>query len=268
MDDHSLFPVTPTELGVLILRLQHLDGRVMSAKEWQSILSATRQVLPHRKKELIAPSGVDLQSFSTSDAGRILGATVTSFSSPETYKNNQRYAITNWITLVRNFYELASYRIPAQTLGFARELLQSARKHHDDSFVRAISVVAGNEPMLVRQVTSPSDLERWRKSLADRLGESRRRGAECRELARDGELKGDDYDEWYFESEEVLDLTAQFYRSFGYPIPNDHARLRDLRDEVERPTDEDDEDLETYVRDASANGGQHFWTVERIFEDL
>ena len=268
INQHSVFPVTSTELKVLISRLENLVGGVMSVQEWQAILSAVRQVIPRRNREVVAPSEVSLPSFAASDGGRILTATLRSFSSSETYKNNQRYHISNWITLVRNFYELACYTLPAQTLGFALEFLVAARKYSDDTFVLALSVVARNEPMLVRQVASRLDLDRWRASLADRVEGSLRTGVEHRDSAGDGELDVDDYDDWYFEAQEILDLAAQFYSSFGYPIPNDSVRLKDLMEDFERPTEKDDDDSKTLDRAKSAVSERDFWTIERIFEDL
>jgi hypothetical protein len=267
-NEHSVFPVTSTEFKVLISRLENLAGRVMSVHEWQAILSAARQVIPRRNREVIAPSEVSLPSFVASDGGRILAATLGSFSSSETYKNNQRYHISNWITLVRDFYELACYTVPAQTLGFALEFLNAARKYSDDSFVLALSVVARNEPMLVRQVASSVDLDRWRASLADRLEGCLRTGAEHRDSASDGELEVDNYDQWYFEAEEILDLAAQFYNSFAYPLPNNFVRLKDLKEDFERPTEKDDDDSKTYDRAKSAGAERDFWTIARIFEDL
>jgi hypothetical protein len=268
INEHSVFPVTSAELNVLISRLENFAGRVMSVHEWQAILSAVRQVIPRRNREVVAPSEVSLPSFVASDGGRILAATLGSFSSPETYKNNQRYHISNWITLVRNFYELACYTVPAQTLGFALEFLKAARKYSDDSFVLALSVVAKNEPMLVRQVASRVDLDRWRASLADRLEESLRTGVEHRDSASDGELEVDDYDQWYFEAQEILDLAAQFYNSFAYPLPNDSVRLKDVMEDFERPAEKNDDDSETFDRAKSAGSERDFWTIERMFEDL
>jgi len=267
MDQHSLFPRTAAEQGVLIQRLGGLAGHVMSVRDWQAMLSAARQLLPRSNKQLATPSEVDLWSFSTDPAGKILSATLSSFSSPKTFDNNRRYSIASWIVLARNFYELAPYTVPPQTLGFARDLLASARKGDADSFVLALSVIVRNEPMLVRQVASPADLDRWARSLTGRLEACCRTGETYRDRATSGELDTNDYDDWYGDSEEVLELATEFFRSFAHPLPDDLTALEELREAIDRPAERDD-DSEPYDREASGRLEREYWTVERIFEDL
>jgi hypothetical protein len=160
VDEHALYPKTPAEEEALIQRLELLSGHVMDAQEWSAILSAARQLLPRKNKEFVSPDALDLLNFCETPAGRILTAILSSFSAVGTYANNRRYSLERWVPLIRSFYELAPYVVPPRTLGFAYQLLRSARKAGDDLFVRALSAVVRNEPMLVRQVASPADLLR------------------------------------------------------------------------------------------------------------
>ncbi len=131
----------------------------MSVKEWRGILSAAWQVLPRCQKQLASPDEVDLRSFLGTTAGKILTAVLTSFSAQQTYSSNRRYLVKDWISLARDFYDLAPYVVPPKTLGFAYDLLELARKTGDDSLIEALSIVVRSEPMLVRQVAAAAELE-------------------------------------------------------------------------------------------------------------
>jgi hypothetical protein len=63
-----------------------------------------------------------------------------------------------------------------------------------------------------------------------------------------------------------VNLAEQFFRAFG-SAPPALNRLKELRRDVERPP-ESDEDPESYERETSAAVEREYWTVDRIFEDL
>jgi hypothetical protein len=268
MDEHSLFPQTEAESSVSLHRIQNLGGHVMRVREWRSMLSASRQLIPRKEKVIVDPSKLNLTLYSASLAGRILAATLVAFSSAETFTNNKRYSIQDWISLARDFYNLALYLCPPPTLEFAAQIITSARKVSDDTFIRSLSVVGRNEPMLVRQVASSSDLDRWHQALVQRLSDSCTVGEEYEGLAGDGELSPDDYDAWLDEAQEIVDLGEGFFAAFNYPRPAEIASLRSFIRDIERPPDADNRDYESDDQGRSGHADPEYWTIERIFEDL
>ncbi len=58
-------------------------------------------------------------------------------------------------------------------------------------------------------------------------------GMDYREMARARELDSSDFDEWYGEADEIVDLANDFFRAFGSP-PDTLATLEQLKEEIER----------------------------------
>jgi hypothetical protein len=268
MGEHSLYPQSEVEAKVLLERIHKLRGHVMSVGEWRSMISAVRQLIPRKQKLVIDPSELNLASFSATFAGRIVSAMLIAFSSRETFSSNKRYSVQSWMSLGRDFYSLALYLSPPPTLEFAGQILVAAREANDDTFMSALAIIGRNEPMLVRQVASKVDLDRWQQALVKRMGESCSTGEEYEGLAGEGELAQDDYDSWFAEAEEVVDLSREFLPAFNYPLPAEFARLKDLMETVERPPDRDSRDYDSDDRMRSSNIEAEYWTIDRMFEDL
>jgi len=146
------------------------------------------------------------------------------------------------MSLTRDYYVLASYAVPPRMLDFARDVLHAARKTNDDCLMTVASIIARNEPILIRQFASRADLNRWNDSLIGRINDCREAGVECEKLAREEELEQDDFDSWVAESEEVVDVATEFYAAFSYPTPADLGKLIELLEDAERPADKEDDD--------------------------
>ncbi len=268
MGEHSLFPASERERDTLLNRISALRGHVMSAGEWRSMFSAARQLIPRKRKLAIDPSQLDLGSYAVSFEGKILSATLTAFSSIDTFNSNKRYELREWISLARDFYGLVLYLRPIPTLEFGAQILIAAKAESDDTFVSALSVVGRNEPMLARQIASRSDIERWHQTLVERLTESFSTGEDYEGLASEGEVRQDDYDSWFAQAEDTVGLVEEFFTAFNYPLPTEVARVKSLMEDIDRPPDPDSRDYEPSERSASGRPDPDFWSIDRLFEDL
>jgi len=76
-----------------------------------------------------------------------------------------------------------------------------------------------------------------------------------------------EYSVWFDESEEVLDLSAEFFDAFSYSTPSDLDELKDLVDRVPRPDDDTDSEHD-YPDERFAVRDRDYWSIERMFEDL
>jgi hypothetical protein len=266
MVEHSLSPTTDIEVAALIKRIDELAGRVMNKQEWKSLFAAVRHLLPRSGKRTMEPAELDLLQMASSNTGRVVGSLVAAFASSETYKNNQRYSIYTWIDLARDFYSIAPYAPTPPRLEYAAEILRQARKSSADNFIAAASVVAMNEPLCVRQFVSSLDLDSWNKSISERLKALADEGAEFLSAARRREnIDGDEYSDWFANSEDLVDLASDFFEAFRHSPPSDLRTLKDLMDEVPAPSDENPDSL---TDDYARSNAEEYWTVTRIFEDL
>jgi hypothetical protein len=119
MRDHSLSPKTPGEVDMVVTRLGDLQGRILRPQDWQSLLSAARQLLPRDSdNRLLQPAEANLLATSRSPAGRALLSLVNAFSALQTYTANRRYTLYVWISLLSEFYTLRVYLIPAPSLQY------------------------------------------------------------------------------------------------------------------------------------------------------
>jgi hypothetical protein len=266
MAEHSLAPITESEVAALIKRISQLAGSVLNNQEWKSMFAAARHLLPRSGARTMEPAELDLARIASSNMGRVLAALTAAFASSDTYKNNQRYSIYVWIDLVRDFYSLASFTVAPPKLDFAPNILRSARNNGVDSLIAAASTIAQNEPLVVRQLVSTIDLETWRDSLLERLEKCSDQGASFVSAGENEEsLDAEEYSDWFAESEDLVALATDFFETFRFRRPADLTRLKGLMDEVPPPYNEEP-DAEGDDRDRSYN--PDYWDVERMFEDL
>lgn len=268
VEDHSIYPETEPEIRMLLDRLAGLAGRVVGVQEWRSLFSACRRLLPRSERVAIEPFRLDLRRFSGRPQAQVLSTTLTAFASYQTYASNRRYHVQDWFSLIRDYYSLTAYLLPPRGLEFAHDFLQSARKADDDVFIRSASIIAGNEPLVLRQVVSSSDLGRWNESLTKRINEAVETGREYEGLVEEGELSQDDFDDWYSKAEDLVEVAKQFYTAFNYRWPDALANLSSLMESVERPPDSRSDDDDSFGRDSASHREIEYWTVTRMFEDL
>ena len=74
----------------------------------------------------------------------------------------------------------------------------------------------------------------------------------------------DDLNEWYAESDVIVQLARRFYSWSPFHSPEDVSKLEKLMDSIEWPPDPPDDDEEELDR----RSGSDFWTIEKIFADL
>lgn len=229
MSEHSLLPVTEGDLAALIARIEQLAGSVVSHQEWKSLFAAARQLLPRTGKRTMEAAEVDFARLSASPAGRVLGAVTRAFASPQTFTSNRRYGIYSWIDLASEFYAIVPYTTGPLTLSFAAELLRLARTAGNDAPIAAASTIEPNEPILVRQVISRFDLDKWKSTLTERLEGRCDEGEGFLSAAQSEEsFDPDDYHTWYGDSEDLVSIAAEFFDAFRFTRPADLARLKAL----------------------------------------
>ena len=153
MSEHSLSPATGPEVEALLSRINELRARVLSPWEWYSLFTAARQLLPRDtlKNATLEPAEIDVTANAQTPSGQVVSALVRAFSSSDTYAASQRYKVSQWLFLLREFYVLCTYVIPPRGLDYASELLLEARKSNNDQFWKMASIMVRNQPMSVRQ---------------------------------------------------------------------------------------------------------------------
>lgn len=271
MPEHSLFPITEAEVDALVDRIGQLAGTVLNHQEWNSLFAAARQLLPRTGNRTLEPAELDVARLASSPAGRVVNALTGAFAKRETYKSNQRYGVYLWISLTNNFYKLAQYSSPLQLLTFAANILQSARDDSTETLIAAASAIEPNEPLVLRQLVSRFEIEKWKKSILEQLENLTDQGSSYLSAAeREALYDPEEYSDWYGESEKLVSLATDFCDAFRVQVPEDLDRLKSLMDDVPAPSDEDpDPEGNEFDRSAGDRTSEReYWSVERMFEDL
>ena len=269
MEEHYVLPKGTDESKLVEERIRGLSNAVLTAEEWLSLLAAAETLLPHNGRRRVRASDLDLDSLGRKPRMRLFRAVLDAVGAADTYNASRRYVLRDWLAIVRTFSTLSLYVVPPPSLGYAVNLCKSAMDSKETmTSISIISVLSEIDIRVVRQLVSGEKLDEWSVSLGERLSEQRREGEDIQ--SRDDDVDPyppDDYDDWLAASERVISIADDFYRWSGRKELDDLGNLKDLIENVDRPSEpeEDEHNESRYVR---ATSPANYWTLERMFEDL
>jgi hypothetical protein len=205
----------------------------------------------------LEPAELDLQSFGRTHKGQIIRAVLEGFSSRHTIETGRRFSARQWTQILTLFYRLAGYLSPPIYPSYTNELL--GEPDDPEESIRLVNLVYDAEPLVVKQKITLTKLNDWTNGLQ----------AQAQELTNEGdrfEMRDDpdEYDDWESRSRRFLATAAGFARwSHADPVEEVTA-LRGRLEEVRRPYEREPEDHDVEALPASG----HYWTLQRLFEDL
>jgi len=269
VDDHFVRPTNAEESKLVEDRILGLTDAVLTPDEWLGLLSAAETLLPRKRGKLVAASDLDLASLGARPSMSLYRAILLAVGARGTYNANQRYRLSDWVAIARNFSVLSMYVVPPPGLAYAVQLCRAAIAASDvlDS-VLVVNILSEIDIRVVRQLVSAKKMEEWSDSLTDRLREKCGEGEDIERSNDDRDSYDPDrYDDWLAGAERLIPIARDFYQWSGLQEPAELRDLGHLTDVVEKPRDPEPDDLDDseYVRDP---GPSNYWTLEKIFEDL
>jgi hypothetical protein len=262
--NHNISTQSPEEFALLIQRIRNLSTAVMTASEWQSILTAAETLLPRRDGKRRSPVELDLSSLNQQPRMQLFDAVLTAFAHEDTYKHNRRYSPNDWTRILESFADLSLYLLPPPILSYGPALCTLAIKEAPTlSAIHLANALGRIDPRVLRQRIRHQDLENWSDAIVEVLRESIGIGEHTK---ADSDATPDDYDDWRSHTRAVLRIADDFYEWAKLDPPEELQDLDRLLSTVQRPEapEEQEPDLPTTADERDSA----YWTLERIFEDL
>lgn len=270
-DEHSIRVTDPDDFNSLHQRLSELINDGLTLEEWEEWLAACSLLLPRideGSRGPILPGELNIEEFNGTEPARILTEVLRGFCAYETYDNNRSATIDDWVEPIKKAFELAEYQLTAIRPAYVRELFDLCNLDDVETALPLLAVVGMWEPVVAVQYLNLGVLDKWRRSIAEKIGEAIALGEEM-ESAQDDSLEyyeeyHDVYTEWAGESRKLIELARAFSLLARSELGKGIDELETVLYNVESPEEPWDDDDEGYGRGAAAE----YWTVDRILEDL
>jgi hypothetical protein len=241
----------------LLQRIEKFSDSILSVSEWYSILSALETLVPSEK--------YDLHKFSSSNSGMIIGQTLKSFGSKNSYDHSKSYSIKNWHLLITKYYSLSRFVFPPPRNEYIHLIALKLKTEFVEykTLFNLISLIQNYEPILYEQMHLDDKIPEIDETLRENLTEKFDDGEIFLEPWGPNELR--EYNDWASEVVDLLSFTEEFYNwcvSLEKP-QSEIARLDSLFKKI-RPADNDEND----DVELSEEIDTEYWTISRLFEDL
>ncbi len=267
--EHVFWPENEQEFDILTDRLRSVTLGPVLVEDWLSILSALERLIPKDKQQLrLRLIGKKLTDFGRTIRGRALMIGVECFARSETFVNNARYSLTQWIKLIEQYYVLSSYVVPPPRLCYIVDIVTKAVKQGNDEATKIISLINMFDPAVVSQFVARETIAEWGSDLNRQIEELCQEGEDLPDY--DEVFSEDEYDEardeyenWRGEADRVIDTSDYYFRSFGGTVSTDLERLEELVDIVVPPSEPEYDHGDWGHRDQT-----EYWSIDRLFEDL
>jgi hypothetical protein len=289
---HSIVPQGDSELAIVIARIRALSANTLSIDGWREMLIAALQLIPSKRsipsiyytinlrsaltqelrKVRMPASELDLQSYGSSPAGKLVNVITTQFAGSSVFSENQSYTLAQWSELLELYGQAVMYSVPLPHVSYLPELIKRCAAATLDELAASAEIlqwVRRNEPMVYRQFVSTQQIDRLQQLIEDWL----------ESLMNDGQKLDDD-----FEPEEgafpdgdehaewagmvgVASHTASILAKLGKQsdgVKDLLEQLDVLNTKLHGPPDADDDDR----YDGEGMWPSEYWTVERVLEDL